>query len=106
MSDKNLALMDDIVQSICQTDEWNEIQLNDPRITAARDRWEAALERARAFLPNELYMELSDAQAGEVAYTSDAGILLGIHVADAIRDVASRPADLSRHILERMEGRA
>ena len=104
-NEKNLALVDDILSMVTQADEWEEIQLNDPRITAACVRWEAVLERTKALLPWELYAELSDARAGEIAAVGDAGILFGIHVADAIRDVASRPADLSRHVLKRIEAR-
>lgn len=103
MNEKNLVLMDDIMQMVVQADEWQDIQLNDPRIAAARDHWNAVLERAKAFLPKEIYIELEDAEAGEVSATSDAGILFGIHVANAIRDVASRPADLSRRVLKRMK---
>ena len=105
MNEKNLILMDDIMQMVVQADEWQDIQTQDPRITAARVRWEAVLERAKDLLPWELYAELSDAQAGEVAATSDAGILFGIHVADAIRDVVARPTDLSRYVLKRIEAR-
>ena len=34
--DKNLVLMDDILEVIGQSDEWEDIQLHDPRIVAAR----------------------------------------------------------------------
>ena len=102
MNEKNLALMDDIMQMITQADEWEEIQRNDPRITDAVNCWKAVLERVENLLPRELYAELLDANAGEVAAIGDVGILFGIHVADAIRDVASRPADLSMRVLERM----
>ena len=103
INDKNLALMADIMGTIVQADEWQDIQLNDPMITDARNCWETILKRAKAFLPEDIYLELEDAEAGEVAATGNAGILFGIHVADAIRDVASRPADLSRHVLKRIE---
>ena len=101
--DKNLSLMDDIMfVGLERTDEWNRVQLSDPMITTANARWRAALEKAKAFLPTEIYMELDAANADEVTANGDAGILFGIRVADAIRDVITRPADLSRHILERM----
>lgn len=103
MNDKNLALMDGIMGGISQLPEWAEIQLHDPMIVAADARWKAAIEEAKALLPRELYDELSDASFDEIVAHSSAGILFGIHVADAIRDVASRPADLSRHILKRLE---
>ena len=99
---KNLALMDDIMDAVTQLDEWMETQQKDPRITYADNRWCTAIEQAMALLPRELYDELCEAHSSEVAATGDAGILFGIHVADAIRDVASRPMDLSRHIQNRI----
>lgn len=103
VNEKNLALMDDIMQMVTQADEWQDIQLNDPRITAAHERWKAVLERVKDLLPWELYADLSDANASEVVATGDIGILFGIHVADAIRDVASKPMALSRYILNRIK---
>lgn len=105
MSDKNLALMDEIMGSITQADEWQEIQLHDPIITAATTHWNAMMEQAEAFLPEDLYSDLFDAHTDTVSAIGDAGILFGIHAVAAIRDVASRPFDLSRRILNRMEGR-
>ena len=102
MEDKNLALMDDIMGVVTQADEWQDIQMHDPIIAAATARWSAALKQAKALLPDELYNELCNAETDEVSAIGNAGILFGIHVADVIRDVASRPADLSRHIMERM----
>ena len=103
MNKKNLSLMDDIMfVGLARTDEWNDILLHDPMIAAADARWRAALEKAKAFLPTEIYMELDAANADEVIANGDAGILFGIRVADAIRDAVARPADLSRHILERI----
>ena len=105
MEDKNLVLMDDLMMNaITQLDEWQELQLHDPRITAANQRWCAAMEQVRALIPMELYAELSDAHAAELSATGDLGILFGLHVMDAIRDVASRPMDLSRRVLERIGG--
>ena len=102
INNKSLALMDDIMGMVTQADEWQDIQMHGPIITAATARWNAALEQAKALLPKELYNELCNAETDEVSAIGDAGILFGIHVADVIRDVASRPADLSRHIIERM----
>lgn len=100
---KNLALMDDIMDAVTQLDEWMETQQNDPRITTANNRWCTVIEQVKALLPRGLYDELCEAHSSEVAATGDVGILFGIHVADAIRDVASRPTDLSRYILKRVK---
>lgn len=106
LKNKNLALMDDIMGCITQSDEWFEILLHDPAIVAADSRWETAIERAKALIPDELYDELHDSHEAKASAVGDAGILFGIHVADAIRDVVSRPTDLSRYVLKRIEGKA
>lgn len=108
MSDKNLVLVDEIMNTITGSGqgEWDEIQTHDPMIIAADNRFEAMMEQVKALIPEKLYNELYDAHSSVGSAIGDAGILFGIHVADAIRDVASRPADLSRHILKRIEGRA
>ena len=103
VKEKNLALMGDIMGIVTQADEWQDIQMNDPKIAVTRERWRAVLERVKDTLPWKLYDDLIEANAAVVAAISDAGILLGIHVADAIRDVASRSADLSRYVLNRIE---
>ena len=106
MDDKNLALMDKIMGAITGDGrgEWNDILMHDPMITDANNRFDNLLEQIEALLPDDLYEELSDAYSGGQMAVAETGILFGIHVADAVRDVASRPADLSRHILKRMEG--
>ena len=107
MSDKNLILMNALLMdSITQLKEWQDAQMNDPRIADADNRWNAALEKAKTVISEELYMELIDSYAAVISATGDIGILFGIRVADAIRDVTSRPADLSKYILERMESGA
>lgn len=106
INSKNLALMDSIMGGITQADEWDKIQMYDPEITAASDRWEAAMEQAKALIPRELYNELYDAHEAGTSAIGDVGILYGIHVADVIREVASSPADLSRHIQKRIQGHA
>ena len=100
--DKNLALMDRIMGGITQSDEWNEIQISDPQISNADARWHGAMEQVRDLIPDGLYDELCDAHVTEISAIGDAGILYGIHVADVIRDVASRPVDLSKYVLKRM----
>lgn len=107
MNDKNLALMDKIINAITGDGqgEWNEVLMNDPAIIAANNHFEALLGKVETLLPDSIYGELSDAYSGGLAAVGEAGILFGLHVADAIRDVSSRPADLSRHIMKRVERR-
>lgn len=104
MNDRNLVLVDSIMDAITKTDEWYDLQMHDPMAAAAHDRLEAALEQVKPLIPVELYIELSDVYTDGIVAAGYSGILFGIHAADAIRDVAARPADLSRHILKQMEG--
>ena len=103
MNDKNLKLMDEIMCAIVQLDAWDDIRAHDPMISDSEDRWWAAMKKAESLIPDELYNELCDAHFAEASDTGSAGILFGIHIANAIRDVAARPTDLSRHIMERMK---
>lgn len=106
MEKRDLSLMDSIMNGIDQTDEWMDIQLNDPGLKAAASQLRRAMERAKAYLPKELYNELSDAQSGELAAHSDLAILYGMHVAAVIQAVAANPSELTRFWEERKEVQA
>lgn len=101
MTEKDLSLMADIMNGVAQSDEWGEIQKNDPGITAAQAELDRARERARAYLPREVYDDLCDAEGSDAAAYCDAAILYGMHVAATIQAVAANPAELSRFWLER-----
>ena len=101
--DKNVKLMDEMMDSIAQSEEWNRIQLTDPMVQDATQQPEACIDRIGLSEDdaNELF-----AAASDYAYSTGlSAILYGIHVADAIRDVAARPVDLSRYIMKRVEAR-
>lgn len=100
--DKNLVLMDDILDVIGQSDEWEDIQLHDPRIVAANKALKAEMEALQ--LPFNEYCGLELAIGQATATVIDAAILYGIHVAFALQDVVERIPDLSRHIMQRTEG--
>lgn len=102
--DKNLVLMDDILEVIGQSDEWEDIQLHDPRIVAANKALKA--EMAALQLPIDEYCGLELAIGQATATVIDAAILYGIHVAFALQDVVGRIPDLSRHIMQRTGGGA
>ena len=101
MSEKNISIMDDLMQVIIQTEEWETIQATDPAIRKADKEITTLLCEAKSHVPKALYLKLEDAVYNYSNAVSDAAILYGIHVADAIRDVSARPQDLSRHVLGR-----
>ena len=95
--DENLVLMDDILEVIGQSDEWE-----DPRIVAANKALKAEMEALQ--LPFDEYCGLELAIGQATATVIDAAILYGIHVAFALQDVVGRIPDLSRHIMQRTGG--
>ena len=92
--------MADIMDCIAQTDEWAEIQTDDPGVRAAEDRWRQALEGAKAYLPRAVYNELSDANCGEMLAYSDVAILYGMRVASIIQALAANPAEITRLLIK------
>ena len=104
MIDKRaLSMMADIMDGIEQTDEWAELQMNDPGIKDADSRLNRALEAAEKYIPRNVYAELADAHSGVVAAYSDVAILYGMRVAAVIQAVTANPAAMTRFWLERQE---
>lgn len=99
--DKHMELMDRIMGALFNSEEWDRITMNDPRICAITERVYKVMERLQSIVPYELYSELEDAIGhAETAY-SDAGILFGIHVADTLRQTAANPAVYSDYWLKK-----
>ena len=98
----DLEIMDELMGAITQTDEWQRIQMEDPQIKKAQAELDLALRNVSHFVPVEVFKPLDDSVANAVFSYVDAAILYGIQVADAIHTAASRPSDLSRHVMERL----
>ena len=100
---RELSMMADIMDGIEQTDEWAELQMNDPGIKDADSRLNRALEAAEKYIPRKVYAELADAHSGAVAAYSDVAILYGMRVSAVIQAVTANPAAMTRFWLERQE---
>ena len=104
MIDKEaLSIMANIMDGIEQTDEWTELQINDPGIKDADRRLNMALDAAEKYIPRKVYAELADAHSGAVAAYSDVAILYGMRVAAVIQVVTANPAAMTRFWLEKQE---
>lgn len=102
--DKNaLSLVADIMYTVTDSEEWANRQANDPCINEAETLKENALEKAQAYLPRNVYMALSDAVTHIASAYSDAGIMYGMYVANALEKVIENPFALSGFYLDRME---
>lgn len=103
IDNKTLSLMADIICNIEQTEEWTELQMNDPGIKDADRRLNRALDAAEKYIPREVYAELADAHSGVVAAYSDIAILYGMRVAAVIQAVTATPSEITRFWLERKQ---
>ena len=105
MSDKNVGIMDELMQAIVQTDEWESIMENDPEIRRADKELVTILKELKSVISPELYSKIEWSIYDYSNAVECAAMLYGIHVINAICDVSARPYDLSRHIMVRT-GRA
>lgn len=105
MSDKNIKIMDELMQTIVQTEEWESIQENDPDIKLANKEMVSLLCEVKNHIPHALYLKIGDAIYSYSNAVSSAAMLYGMGIIEAIRDVSARPCDLSRHVMKRT-GRA
>lgn len=101
MSDKNVRIMDELMQAVVQTDEWEDIQENDPEIKQADRELVSTLQELKKVVPPELYFKIERVAYEYSNAVEYAAMLYGIRIANAIRDVSARPFDLSRHIMAR-----
>lgn len=91
MSDKNVRIMDELMQTIATTDEWEDIQENDPDIKRADRELVETLHEVSNLIPKELYSKIEETIYGYTNAIEFAAMLYGIHVVTAIRDVSARP---------------
>lgn len=99
--DKDMEIISQLMVTITQTNEWFRICHEDAQIQRATLGLQAIMERVVVLVPEELMDELWDALGDLEQAQETSAILYGIRVADAIRDVATRPTDLTRYIIDR-----
>lgn len=95
-------LMDDMMSSITQADAWQQIDANDPFIQAAKEQFASALKKAEEICGWGIASEIDEANAAIMSAYADAGILYGMRVMLAIREVALNPRELSQIMVDRM----
>lgn len=98
-----LGIVKEMMSEIGQTDAWEQTQLTDPRILAADDN----LRRAAAStgISKAQYNAIEEATYALINAYSDAAILYGIRVAQAIQYATQNPAEYGRYVLNRMNAK-
>jgi len=90
--EKKIALVGDIINGITCSDIWSQEQMKDPGIVRSMARLEKAMDAIKGYIPDALMRELDNAICDYTGAYESAGILFGIQVADAIREVAAKPS--------------
>lgn len=98
--DKNMEIISQLMATITQTNEWFRICNEDPQIQRASQGLQRTMARVSA-LVTDIMGELWDALCNLEEAQESTAILYGIRVAGAIRDIATRPADLSHYVIDR-----
>lgn len=93
-------VVDDLMNGIWNSDEWNRLQTNDPRIQAAETAFHALLYSLTGTIEKETCWQMEETIGELEAAMADTAILYGIHVANSIQLAAANPASYSAHRLE------
>lgn len=102
----SVAIMDDLMDRVTQTEVWNDIQMADPLIKDAEaelTRQLDALDALDGLISDKRIEDIRAAAWGLANATDYPAILYGMRVAQAIQDVTANPALLSQCILDRVK---
>lgn len=96
-----LDIMDNVLGAITDSDSWQEVLCNDPRIEHTQNRFYNSLEKIRSKCGDALFEEIEDCFLGTINAHIDAAVLYGMHVGKALGVVTDDPCKLNDHILKR-----
>lgn len=102
MNKKDLALMDDVMDTLTTSSAWQQVLATDARLCAADEVIRKHLDWIRKSVSEQYAFDLEDCINTWGDALTDAAILYGLHVADVIRTVPAMPGELSQHILDRI----
>lgn len=101
--ERKMLLVEDIITGIVCSDVWDKEQTSSPEIIVCTAKLDGLLQAARQFVPSELMDELEESIYQYAGAYERASLLNGLHVADALRDVASHPSDYTDLIAEKLK---
>ncbi len=99
---KDLALMDDLMDTLTTSSAWQQILTTDAQICAAEEPLQKHLTWIKDNVSKQYALTLEYYINAWGVTLINAAILYGLHVADVIRTVPSMPGELSQHILDRL----
>lgn len=102
---ENMAIINEIVCGVMDTEMWGKIATEDPRIKAAETEARTLLTRYCSSLPKRQRGEIEDAICEVGSAYTDAAFLYGMHIAQTLQAAASNPSKYSAYVLSLMRGR-
>ena len=102
MAEKNqMGIVRELMFSIVETSEWEQIERTDPMICESERRFEEIKQRIIGQLSIDDENDLFNGMQGVVRAYVNAAILYGMKVSDALREAVARPATFSQYDLDR-----
>lgn len=101
---KDLALMDDLMDTLMVSSTWQNVLRSNPQICAAEEELQKHLGRIEENIGKQYAFALEGLVSTLENEVIGAAMLYGLHVADVIRTVSANPGELSQYILDRMAG--
>lgn len=102
---ESLALIDDVMDRLVDTDMWNKILMSDPMIMQADAQFTAKVDALQGAAEWKQLDELKNSAQHLNNTLVSAAILYGMRVSQAIREVTASPdtiTELSQFVLNRM----
>ncbi len=91
--ERKMQLVEDIVTSVVCSEVWDREQSSNSEVIIATKTMEGLLLAARQYAPEQLMNDLESSIYQYTGAYERASLLNGLHVADALRDVAAHPSD-------------
>ena len=105
--DINLYTADEIMNlnTIMDSKTWRSITESDPTIQKSEKKLNEVLDQIQQCFHPDVFEALEEALLENRSSFETAAVLYGMHVAFTMKDIASRPAELSTYVQERVEAR-
>lgn len=97
--EKKRTFIDDIMDTVIQTDEWMDIQMKNPKIKEADDAFYAVLNSLRNIIDEKVWIKLEETAQSCVATVSFYAVLYGMHVSDSLRCYAANSPTYSAAVI-------
>lgn len=101
--ERKQKLVQEIIASVVCSEVWDKEQSSNPEVIIASKKMEGLLLAVRQYAPTDLMDKLESSIYEYTGAYERASLLNGLHVADALREVAARPSNLAELISAKLK---